>query len=265
MVAGKIPACVALWFTPPPHWWSHSGNQWQRGGIRPNYWYRYLVGTSSSSLYLPAIHFSSRLSVNFLTSGFQHLLTKVLHTYLGVNGDQTPSTPPSSSLMPDAHPCPSLPKVYCKMKKDGENYLDIADSWPCGFSSVPHSGQRVILFHWDWSQQQLIWLSDVEYGRKSVVTHLVTIRCCENHVLIDFHSINSWKIDILWTTWQVEKHLLVITATSHCNNNRWRSLTELQWFCRGILPVKGEFFLLTVAKCSLIGGHLIVGVFSGLL
>lgn len=216
------------------------------------------------SIFLQLI-FSSRLSVNFLTSGFQHLLTKVLHTYRGVNGDQTPSTPPSSSLMPDAHPCPSLPKVYCRMKKDGENYLDIADSWPCGFSSVPHSGQRVILFHWDWSQQQLIWLSDVEYGRKSVVTHLVTIRCCENHVLIDFHSINSWKIDILWTTWQVEKHLLVITATSHCNNNRWRSLTELQWFCRGILPVKGEFFLLTVAKCSLIGGHLIVGVFSGLL
>lgn len=97
------------------------------------------------SIFLQLI-FSSRLSVNFLTSGFQHLLTKVLHTYRGVNGDQTPSTPPSYSLMPDAHPCPSLPKVYCRMKKDGENYLDIADSWPCGFSSVPHSGQRVILF-----------------------------------------------------------------------------------------------------------------------
>lgn len=146
MVAGKIPACVALWFTPPP-WWSHSGDQWQRGWIRPNYWYidTWLELRALLSIFLQLI-FSSRLSVNFLTSGFQHLLTKVLHTYRGVNGDQTPSTPPSYSLMPDAHPCPSLPKVYCRMKKDGENYLDIADSWPCGFSSVPHSGQRVILF-----------------------------------------------------------------------------------------------------------------------
>lgn len=33
------------------------------------------------------------------------------------------------------------------------------------------------------------------------------------------------------------------------------------WFCLRFLPVKGEVFLPTVAKCLLIGGHVIIGFF----
>lgn len=58
----------------------------------------------------------SRLSLNSLTSGFQHLLTKSPHTYRGVNGDQMAS-PPSSSSPPELIAAPDCQNYTSERKR----------------------------------------------------------------------------------------------------------------------------------------------------
>uniref|UniRef100_A0A3B4F324 Peptidase S1 domain-containing protein n=1 Tax=Pundamilia nyererei TaxID=303518 RepID=A0A3B4F324_9CICH len=52
------------------------------------------------------------------------------------------------------------------------------------------------------------------------------------------------------------------TAGRKCFIAGWGRNTDA-WFCQRFLPVKREFFLPIVAKVLLIGGHMIVGFFSG--